>query len=379
VKKAGLAVLTGFRLCTLVFGLRRTVPTQNTMPEPTRSLTSAPPSPEFLKAFRAEVGPAGVMSFERFMALALYDPSVGYYRRNRPRVGRGRGTDFYTASNSRLFGELIIAACKTLLAAAAPEEYTEYTFVEIGAEPGQSILNQLTHPFAAVRTLRFGEPLKIEGRCVVFSNELFDAQPFRRLGFQQYGWKEFGVAWDETNGFREAALPASNLPSGLPVSTTEGYRLDLPSAATQLATKIASEPWTGLFLAFDYGKSWRELVEACPEGTARAYHRHNQSNDLFSRPGDQDLTCHICWDMLSEALKAGNFETPELESQEAFFIHHASDFIGALTAAEAARFSPRKLSLMQLLHPTHMGQKFQVLWARRTAAAAEPPDLKFEI
>jgi len=298
------------------------------MPEPTRPRASAPPSPEFLKAFRVEAEPAGVIAFDRFMALALYDPSVGYYRKNRPRVGRGRGTDFYTSSNSRLFGELIIAACKTLLGAVASEDYT---FIEIGAEPGQSILNELTHPFAAVRTLRVEEPLRIEGRCVVFSNELFDAQPFRRFGFQNGAWKEFGVTWDETNGFTEAALAGSDLPSGLPVSIAEGYRLDLPTAATELATKIADESWTGLFLAFDYGKSWRELIEACPEGTARAYHRHTQSNDLLAQPGDQDLTCHICWDTLSEALKDGNFETPELESQEAFFIHHASDFIGALT------------------------------------------------
>ena len=34
-------------------------------------------------------------------------------------------------------------------------------------------------------------------------------------------------------------------------------------------------------------------------------------------------------------------------------------------AAEANRLSPRKLSLMQLLHPSHLGQKFQVLHACR--------------
>jgi len=88
-------------------------------------------------------------------------------------------------------------------------------------------------------------------------------------------------------------------------------------------------------------------------------------NNLLAQPGDQDLTCHICWDTVSEALVAGSFVAPKLESQEAFFIHHASDFIGALTVAEASRFSPRKLSLMQLLHPSHLGQKFQVLWAFR--------------
>ena len=63
----------------------------------------------------------------------------------------------------------------------------------------------------------------------------------------------------------------------------EGYLIDAPFAATALAEKIAGQSWTGLFVAFDYGKSWRELIEAAPAGTARAYHRHTQSNDLLAR------------------------------------------------------------------------------------------------
>ena len=35
------------------------------------------------------------------------------------------------------------------------------------------------------------------------------------------------------------------------------------------------------------------------------------------------------------------------------------------SAAEAARSSPRKQALMQLLHAGHLGQKFQVLHALR--------------
>ena len=43
------------------------------------------------------------------MELALYHPTLGYYRHSGPRVGYGRGTDFFTASTSGpLFGELII-------------------------------------------------------------------------------------------------------------------------------------------------------------------------------------------------------------------------------------------------------------------------------
>jgi SAM-dependent MidA family methyltransferase len=145
----------------------------------------------------------------------------------------------------------------------------------------------------------------------------------------------------------------------------EGYRFDQPHAGAALAERIAEQPWRGLFIAFDYGKTFRELTEETPGGTARAYYRHTQSNDLLARPGEQDLTCHVCWDWMSEALRRNGFAAPRLDFQESFFIHHAGEFIAAVSAADAAGFSSRKLGLLQLLHPSHLGQKFQVLHALR--------------
>ena len=144
-----------------------------------------------------------------------------------------------------------------------------------------------------------------------------------------------------------------------------GHRIDRTDAAAQLAREIARQPWRGLFLAFDYGKTWRQLLAETPAGTARAYHQHTQGNDLLARPGEQDLTCHVCWDWLEQALRENGFAAPAIDSQESFLIRHAGEVIAALSTADAARFSPRKLALLQLLHPTHLGQKFQVLHALR--------------
>src|ERR1017187_5321632 len=89
-------------------------------------------SREFRELFRRHTDASGAMSFARFMELALYDPVIGYYRRDRPRVGTAPGTDFFTASSSGpIFGELIAAACGTLLGGRNPRDYT---FVEIGTE-----------------------------------------------------------------------------------------------------------------------------------------------------------------------------------------------------------------------------------------------------
>ncbi len=302
------------------------------------------------------------MTFARFMELALYDPAVGYYRRPQTRVGYGAGTDFFTASTSGpVFGELLVAAIVKLLAGRVPYDFA---FIEIGAEPGGGVLNGVAHPFASATVVPVGEPPALNGACVVFSNELFDAQPFRRFVFRGDTWKELGVI------LRDGCLAAIELPGHRPAAAAqhgapEGYVIDVPFAAATLAGQLATGTWSGLFVACDYGKSWAELTEACPPGTARAYYRHTQSNDLLARPGEQDLTCHICWDWLVDALSSRGFTRPTVESQEAFFIHHAGDYIAATTASEAARFSPKKLSLLQLLHPSHLGQKFQVLHAWR--------------
>lgn len=298
-----------------------------------------------------------MLSFADFMALALYDAQVGYYRHDRPRVGYGPGTDFFTASTSgAIFGELIAAAAVTLLGDRAA---SEHTFVEIGAENDGGVLGGVAHPFAAVRTLRVGEDIELRGKCVVFSNELFDAQPFHRYVFRRGWWQELGVACRDGR-LVEVEIGAAD-DDALPRGAPDGYVLDAPWAAGKLAATIAVQPWTGVFIACDYGKSWRELVEATPAGTARAYCRHTQSNDLLARPGEQDLTCHICWDFLAETLTANGFGGVTVESQEAFLVRHAAGLIEGITRAEATRLSQRKLALMQLLHPAHLGQKFQVL------------------
>jgi SAM-dependent MidA family methyltransferase len=339
--------------------------------------------PQFLNLFRGRAGPAGAMTFARFMQLALYDPQLGYYRQPRPRVGRAPDTDFFTASSSPLFGELVAAACASLLAThdAQPRNFT---FVEIGAEPldGEpsrttqgrpdgGILANTSHPFGTTKTFRLGDPLELKGPCVVFSNELFDAQPFHRFVFRRGAWRELGVAL-RNDELVEIELPEATpvlsgstglTIEGLPAIAPEGYCLDAPLEAAALAGRIAAQPWSGLFLAFDYGKTWTELTEATPAGTARAHFRHAQSNDLLARPGEQDLTCHVCWDWLADSLARHGFAAPKVESQESFFVHHAAGFLAGATAAEAGRFSEKKLSLLQLLHPSHLGQKFQALWA----------------
>jgi SAM-dependent MidA family methyltransferase len=321
--------------------------------------------PAILAALRARAGGKPALNFADFMEVVMYEPGIGYYRKSGPRVGRGAGTDFFTSTSSPLFGRLIVAACSDLLGGAP---LSGYDFVEIGSEPGAGILSGIAHPFRSQRQMKIGEPAGLKGKLIVFSNELFDAQPLRRFRYRDGAWRELGVSIDG-DALSETEIAGTGIPQ-LPESAVEGYVLDAPVAAGDLAGSIAAQPWEGLFLAFDYGKSWEEIAYATPLGTARSYRHHVQSNDLLAHAGDQDLTYHVCWDWLSDALAKNGFDHPRVESQEAFFAHHCSPMLEGLANDEAGRLSRDKLSILQLLHPVHMGQRFQALWAVRTQAPA---------
>ena len=324
-------------------------------------------SSDFYEIFAAEPTATTGVSFARYMELAMYHPTAGYYTRDFKRVGRDNRADFFTATSfNPVFGELVVAAAIKLLAPAQP---ADYVFVEIGAEPGGGILRDIPHPFASYRTISLGQPFTLPENAVVFSNELFDAQPFHRVVWQAGRWRELGVVLHGRQ-LRDVLLPEltpelAAHADRLPKQAEEHYHIDMPLRTVPMLERIVGQKWHGLFIAFDYGKYWHELAENIPSGTARTYHRQKMGNDLLARPGKQDLTCHICWDWLEDGLGRAGFGESRVDSQESFFMNYAAETLAAITKAEASSFSLRKRMLIQLLHPANMGQKFQALHALR--------------
>jgi SAM-dependent MidA family methyltransferase len=319
---------------------------------------------EFLDLIAAEAAAAGgAVSFARFMELALYHPQLGYYTSAKLRVGLSPAADFFTAASAGpVFGTLVAAAAAACLRAAG-RDAGAHSFVEIGAEPGTSVLAGVEHPFAAVRTVRLGDPpaAALHRACVVFSNELFDAQPCRRFVRRAGQWRETGVAVDG-DLLVETLLPGrAQAAAPLPEEAPDGYRLDWSEAAEDLGTQLAAAPWTGLFLACDYGKTWEEIAFHTPGGTVRAYQRHQQHGNLLDEPGERDLTAHVCWDRLAAVLAAAGFTPAVPVSQEAFFLRHARDSIERIVTRASRNPDPDRARLHQLLHPALQGQRFQVL------------------
>lgn len=312
---------------------------------------------------------SSAISYRDYIEIALYTEGCGYYRQERERVGRSPERDFYTAESlGKTFANLVVTATEDLLGS---EETSKSTFIEIAAEPGRCLLDNLpNHPFAGHQTIRHGDTIEAEGRVVLFANEWLDALPFHRLIFKDGRWRERGVSFDELGTIQEVLLPeltpaVAAHADRLPDQTADGYELDWPIEAETALADLLAQDWTGLLLFFDYGKTWQALTEDCPHGTARTYHKHQQSNDLLDQVGQKDITCDLCWDPLSKLLQNTGCKEVTLESQESFFVQRASRAAEAIVSSSAWSFSEERQTLMELIHPAHMGQRFQALWALR--------------
>lgn len=333
------------------------------------------PESKLLDRIRTRCG-AKPISYRDYIEMALYTEGLGYYTQPTERVGRSARHDFYTAESlGPVFARLVTTAAEDLLSGEA----ASHSFVEIAAEPESSLLTHLNRqPFADERVIRLGEAIRIVGATVVFANEWLDALPFHRLIFRQGAWRERGVALDHDGQLREVLLDAltpevAAVAGRLPAQIEEGYELDLPLEAETALAKLLAQDWTGLILLFDYGRTWTSLLQDHPSGTARTYKEHVQGCDLLESPGARDITCDICWTPLMAQMEAAGLHSVTLESQESFLVQRAHRTAQAIVSDSAGTFSPERQTLMELIHPANMGQRFQVLWALRQADHSGEP------
>lgn len=368
---------------------------------------------------RTEVARDGVLPFARFMELALYHPVHGYYERDAPTVGR-RGDFFTSVSVGNLFGELLAFQFAEWLA-----EYFETReavaspmcqIVEAGAHDGRLAADILGHLRAyrptlfdrleycivepSVRrrawqreTLRPFErqvrwfpsfagltsqrPSGVHG--VIFANELLDAFPVHRLGWdaKETGWFEWGVkfdggrfAWTRLSGGLPLKAcqplatfhnPSVELSPALLAVLPDGFTVEACPAAVHWWRQAAQVLEWGVLLTLDYGLRAEEFF--APQraaGTLRAYRDHRGVDDLLAEPGAQDLTAHVNFTALQDAGEAIGLTTEGLVSQAKLLTK-----IFAATHQVPAQFpawTPERTRQFQTLtHPEHLGRPFKVL------------------
>ena len=326
-------------------------------------LTTPKLSAEVLKAFEHTLGNRASMPLDEFVQWALYHPKVGYYQKGKKRVGKGTENDFYTSTSlGSLLGELIVASTLNLLTDQDPKNYT---FVEIAAEPNSTILEDIEHPFRDHLIIRLGDPIQIPERSIVYSNEWLDAQPFKKFRFdgKQSKWKEIFVGIKENQIVEIAQDLSDSFICPLPDNITDGYEIDWPTGSIEsIDSLLKQNSWSGLFLTFDYGLNSKTILEDRPSGTARAYRNQKMSSEILAYPTDQDITCHLCWDILENTLDRFGFTEITLQTQESFLMKNAQQQIQNIFIHNSP-LNPKMLALRELIHPAHLGHGLQALSA----------------
>ncbi|TAK97893.1 MAG: hypothetical protein EPO07_12560 [Verrucomicrobia bacterium] len=346
------------------------------------------------------------------MELALYCPEYGFYEKEADTVGWGG--DFYTSvSVGGLFGQLLafqfaewfgnlpIADCRLPIVEAGAHdgklawdilgwlrehrpalfERVEYCIIEPSPRRRAWQTKTLESFGTKVRWLSDLSALArhdAAGGQIIFANELLDAMPVHRLGWDatKRAWFEWGVGlsenrfvWQRLNQVAENSLVERSwlaaLPEELLSVLPDGYVVEISPAAEQWWSEAARSIASGWLLTFDYGFTTEELLRPeRREGTLRSYRQHRLVPDVLADPGKQDITAHVNFSAIQSAGEAAGLTTESFEVQGRFLTKLAARLWHQTGGTDRLSEAGRR-QFQSLTHPQNLGQSFRALVQRR--------------
>ncbi|MEM7146707.1 MAG: SAM-dependent methyltransferase [Verrucomicrobiota bacterium] len=182
----------------------------------------------------------------------------------------------------------------------------------------------ITHALAAV-----AHPTQL----VILSNELVDAFPASVCEFDPDNntWQKLHLAFTPDKGIKERLLPCppptkysipKTLNSRQRIEVHESYHDWQTSWVPRPGAEGASECNDATLLTIDYGDTIDHLYHRRPQGTLRAYYRHQRfaGPDLYARFGKQDLTADVNFSALIDHGNELGLETVSLQTQREFIL-----------------------------------------------------------
>jgi SAM-dependent MidA family methyltransferase len=318
----------------------------------------------------------GWLPFDRFMAMALYAPGLGYYARGSRQFGvlPSSGSDFVTAPElSPLFGRALARQVEQALVGSGTDEVWEF-----GAGSGALALQLIDALGERVRrytivdlsgalrarqqeTLRAHEPklrwldaLPDAMYGVVVGNEVLDAMPVQLLHFDGRQWFERGVA-ASSDGFAWSDRPTALRPPHdapfVPGTVTEIH----PQAEAFVAT-LAERLERGAAFFIDYGFPAAEYY--LPQrhgGTLMCHQGHRADTDPLQQVGAKDITAHVNFTGIALAGQAAGLEVLGYATQARFLMN-----CGLLDDLRDASV-PMIANAQKLLNEHEMGELFKAI------------------
>lgn len=295
--------------------------------------------------------PQDRISYHDYMEAVLYTPNIGYYVREKEKIGTTG--DFYTSGNvGDAFGRALarwfiylIKECGLppriieigagdgklaydILAFIKETElvlWSSLTYILVDSSPyHRKVQQERVGVFNQVAFMDSLENLpNVNG--IVFSNELFDALPVHVIEMNKGALVEVFITVEEGQ-LVEIKEPLKNQDilnylSKQNIMLNEKQRYEVPLKMIQEYEKIVSHIQSGVLLTIDYGYTEQEWKEpAHLQGSLRGYYQHKMMKKVLEYPGEMDLTSHIHFDTLIESGKNVNFSMEGLFQQNEFLL-----------------------------------------------------------
>ena len=321
------------------------------------------------------------------MAMALYEPALGYY--SGPGSIFGRGGDFVTAPESgALFAACLVRQCMEVMQSG--DGIVEYgagsgrlacDLLQLMEEAGQlPAYYCIVEPSATLRArqqtaaaalpetvrarLRWCEAHPPAGvRGVVIANEVLDAMPVQRCIVADGAWHELMVTRGE-HGFAWSTRPYTghDLEPAWATALPDGYVSEVNPALASWLQTLRGRIDRALVLIADYGYPRHEYLHAARAGgTLKCHYQHRMHDDPFVYPGLQDITASVDFTTLAEQAFAAGFDVLGYATQAHFLIDCGLDAVLAAAASdEITRYRLAQQAKLLLL-PGSMGQTFKFM------------------
>ena len=342
----------------------------------------------------------GWLPFDRFMALALYAPGLGYYARGDRQFGvlPSSGSDFVTAPElSPLFGQALARQVRQALDGSGTDEVWEF-----GAGSGvlaRELLDTLGSRVARYTIIDVSGALRDRQRevlhlhldrvhwadewpeslrGVIVGNEVLDAMPVQLLHFDGQQWCERGVSLRDLDGNSEKSAPpwvwadrhtdlrppgdeAVDWAAGTgAVFTTEIHRQGEAFIAT-----LADRLHRGAAFFIDYGFPAAEYYHPQRSGGTLMCHRgHQADTDPLADVGDKDITAHVNFTGIAMAAQEAGLDVLGYTSQARFLMN-----CGLLDLLQGADIQT-VANAQKLLTEHEMGELFKVIGFAKGCNAA---------
>lgn len=361
-------------------------------------------SEQLTQFIRQEIADSlGLISFARFMELALYAPGLGYYSAGQHKLGK-QG-DFVTAPEiSPLFAKSIARQCHQVLKAISSKNVSNEQngdILEFGAGSGifakdllleleklnalpaqyfilersadlrerQRVLfiKSIPHLLERIQWLDTFPEKKING--IIFANEVMDAFPIHLFKINETGIKERAVIWKDDQFAWEWVDPTSLELKTAVEKIQQEYRLENPY---EFEINLMLSPWiqsvvsmlnTGIILLLDYGYGQKEYYH--PDrtmGTLMCYYQHRAHANPLERVGLQDITAHVDFTRLVESVDLNDCSLAGFTTQADFLLA-----CGLLSIAEQENMTDplqqynQSQAIKKLILPGEMGELIKVM------------------